>query len=773
MATRRTVRTPTPKGERSRQAILEATGRLIAKHGGNHVTLDQVAKECGSAKESEMTPSPTIWRDQNGVPHVEADTAADLSRGMGIVHATDRGMQMLLMRILGQGRASEILDSSDETLAIDIFFRKANWFGDTDRQFDRLSDDHQKRIEAYCDGVNAVFAKKLPWELKLLGCRHEPWTPADCIMLMRMLGYLTLSESQDHVEHFIVEMVQKGIPETHLQELFPGHLKGLDMELLQKVTLPQPLIPASVKWNLPLPRMMASNNWVVSGAKTKSGRPILSNDPHLEVNRLPCVWAEMVVKYEKGYMAGGTMPGIPGVLSGRSGTLSWGVTYPFLDGIDSWVEKCKEGRFYREEGDEWQSFGKRVETIKRKKKDPVDITFYENRHGVLDGDPSVEGYYLATRWAPGDSGAAAFTALFDLWTIETVQEAMDCLGRIETAWNWVLADTQGNIGYQMSGLAPRRRDGVSGLIPLPGWKAENDWRGFHDPADLPRVLNPEKGFFATANEDMGAFGTINPANMPMGPYRANRINQLLASKDQVTVEDCYEMHFDLYSLEAEAFMAILSPLLPDTSQGRMLKEWDLCYTAESKGAFLFEAFLKGLYREVFGRLGAGEEVIDYLAEETGIFVDFYENFNRVLLAESSVWFDGRTREEIYQKVAAEALAIPPQPWGQSRQFTFSHVLFGGKLPGFLGFDRGPIPAIGSRATIHQGQIYRSGGRVTTFYPSFRIVSDLSESHAFSNLAGGPSDRRFSKWYVSDVENWRKGTYKKLTADGNPTRQAFP
>ena len=608
--------------------------------------------------------------------------------------------------------------------------------------------------------------------MKLLGCRHENWMPADCIMLVRMLGYLTLSESQDQVQRFIVEMIQKGIPEAHLQELFPGHLGGLDMDLLKKVTLMQPLIPASVKWNLPLPRMMASNNWVISGQKTKSGKPILSNDPHLEVNRLPCVWAEMVVKEKDAYMIGGTMPGIPCVLSGRTRHLSWGVTYPFLDATDSWVEKCRDGKFYREDDDQWQPFVKRVEVIKRKKKKPFEITFYENQHGVLDGNPDEEGYYLATRWAPGNSGTEAYTALFGMWTAETVQDGMDRMGRAETAWNWVFADTHGNIGYQMSGWAPKRREGISGLIPLPGWKKENDWQGFYSHTELPRALNPEKGYFATANQDMGAYGIVNPANMPMGPYRADRINQLLESKQQMTADDCYEMHFDLYSLEAKAVMAILKPLLPDTPQATILKQWDFCYTAESQGAFLFEAFLKGLYREVFGKKGLGEAVIDCLAEETGVFIDFYENFNRILLAESSVWFDGQTREEIYQKVAAQTLSITPQPWSRDRQITFSHILFGGKLPRFLGFDRGPIAGIGSRATIHQGQIYKSGGRVTTFYPSFRIVSDMSETHSFSNLAGGPSDRRFSKWYVSDLGNWLDGKYKKLSTEADQAMQPF-
>jgi penicillin amidase len=720
----------------------------------------------------DMKPGVTIWRDENGTPHVEAAKTTDLYWGMGYVHATDRGMQMLLMRILGQGRASEILDASENTLNIDKFFRRMNWSGNIQHHLDQLSEPALESLSAYSDGANAVFTKKCPWELKLLGYRHEKWHPADIIMISRMVGYLTLVQSQDEVERLFVELVQGGVPEAYLQELFPGILGGLDIELLKKVALPERIIPASARWNLPLPRMMASNNWVISGEKTATGKPILSNDPHLEVNRLPNVWCEMVLQKKDRYMAGGSMPGAPGILVGRNTDLAWGATYAFIDAIDSWVENCKDGKYYREEGDRWVAFSERKEIIKRKKKDPVEIIFYENEHGVLDGDPNVAGYYLATRWVGSDSGATSISALLKMWDLQTVAEGMGALGAFETGWNWVLADRQGNIGFQMSGLVPKRREGVSGLVPLPGWKKENDWQGIFSQAELPCCYNPEKGYFSTANHDLNAYGSAKPINMPMGAYRANRIDQLIEAAEKISIEDIYTMHFDVYSLEAELFMKHLKPLLPDTPQGEILKRWDMQYTADSKGAYLFEQFYKGLYREVFGKNGFGEEIIDFLAGETGVFIDFYANIDRILLAEESVWFNGKTREAIYQAVAEKTLLVEPQKWGTTRTFTMTNILFDGKLPRFLGFDRGPIVGIGSRATVHQGQIYRSAGRDTTFFPSFRIVTDMGSDDIFSNLAGGPSDRRFSKWYCSELNNWMNGKYKKTTPDSNQTKLPF-
>ncbi len=157
----------------------------------------------------------------------------------------------------------------------------------------------------------------------------------------------------------------------------------------------------------------------------------------------------------------------------------------------------------------------------------------------------------------------------------------------------------------------------------------------------------------------------------------------------------------------------------------------------------------------------GVQVVEYLMQSTGILTDFYWNFDRILLADSSPWFASRTRTEVYREVAAKALQIEPQRWGKDRSFVLSHLLFGGKIPRVFGFDRGPITAAGGRATVHQGQIYRSGGRLTTFVPSYRFLTDMGTDDLLTTLLGGPSDRRFSRWYCSDLKNWLAGKYKKL------------
>lgn len=707
----------------------------------------------------------SITRDESGVPCITASTHADLLWGLGYCHAQDRGMQMLLMRILGEGRASEHLDSSDATLQMDVFFRRMNWTAGNDADAAELPADTRTLMDAYVEGVNARFRERTPWEFKLLRYKPPPWRLEDCLLLAKMTGYLTLAQSQGEIERLFIELVQAGIPRAKLDELFPGILGGLDEELLRKVQLDEPVVPASVKWGCAAARMMASNNWAVSGAMTASGKPMLASDPHLEVNRLPNVWCEAVLQSPDRFSMGATMPGLPLILVGRSADLAWGPTYACMDAIDSWIEHCRDFCYRREVdgADQWLPFRKRCETILRKKKPPYQIVFWENDRGVLAGVPWKHEYCLVTRWSGSSSSAASFVHALKLWLAGTVEEGMECLGRVQSAFNWVLADRHGSIGYQMSGLMPKRREGVSGFVPLPGWKPENDWQGFVDYHDLPRCLNPPEGFIVTANQDLNALGNAKPINVPMAGYRARRIRDWLAGcSEKLTVRDFAAMHYDVHSPQAERFMPILRPLLPDTNAGRILAAWNCGYEPESEGAYLFERVYHALLKEVFAPGGLGP-AFDFLAAETGTFIAFHRCFDRVIMAEDSAWFDGRPREEILRAAIAAGLSGPVRRWGDVQKLTMANILLGGKLPRFFGFDRGPVTIRGGRATVHQGQIYRSAGRTTSFIPSFRIIADMAELCAHTNMPGGPSDRRFSKWYNSGTVDWLNGIYKQLKA----------
>jgi len=706
-----------------------------------------------------------IERDEHGVPHIHAGSEADLFFGQGYIQAFDRGLQMLLTRILCQGRAGECLDSSDELLGIDIFFRKMNWGGDAGQEVSRISMLDREILQAYCEGINACFKSRIPWELKLLGYKFERWKPEDSIMLSRMIGYISLAQSQAEIERFIVEMIQKDVEREKLEELFPGKLGGLDIDLLKKVSLGERIVPAALLWKNAVPLVLASNNWVISGEKTRSGKALLANDPHLETNRLPNVWQEMSLKTGERYLTGAGMPGVPGVLIGRNNDLAWGATYTFADAVDSWVEECREGKYRRGSfiKTEWVRFQERREVIHRKKKPDHIVTFYENEHGVLDGNPYEAGHYLATRWATGSgTGSQSIQSIFKMFHAKEVREGMDLMGQLEMSFNWVFADAEGNIGYQMSGLVPKRRTGISGLIPVSGWDSRNDWRGFLPHTQLPRSYNPPEGFIVTANNDLNGLGRASPINVSMGPYRAERIASLLKIGSLFDVSSTGEIQTDVYSVQAEKFMKILAPLIPADGDGaKILREWDCRYDLASRGASIFEKFYRELLREAYGSLTMGEDTIDYLLENSGIFVDFYAAFDGPLLAKKSKWFGRITREELFKKALASALNSHARPWGSQQHIVMKNILFGGRFPVFVGFDRGPVPLPGGRATPRQGQIYRSAGRDTTFAPSYRLVVDFGEDGISTAMAGGPSDRRFSGFYASDLQNWIDGKFKKI------------
>lgn len=699
-----------------------------------------------------------IERDGHGVPHVRARTEADLYWGLGWVHGHDRALQLLVTRIVAQGRLTELLQDSDANAEADRHFRRVGLYVGAEAEADKLDPGTRALADAYVAGVNGALRRRVPWELRLLGLREpEPWTLADSITLSRLMGYLGLAQTQGDVEHFALELVQAGVPDEWLRALFGDRMDGLDEEAVRKVRLRDHQIPPRIRATLPA--FAASNHWVLHGSKTRSGAPILANDPHLEVNRLPGVWCEAVLRCdERGadwYAMGATVPGLPALIIGRTPQVAWGVTYAYQDGIDNWVEECRDGRCRR--GRDWVAPERRPEVLRRKKAGDEVLEVFENGHGVLSGDPAEAGFLLATRWAPGrGTGAASLATFHDLLSARDMPTVLGCLGRVETAWNWVAAATDGRIGYQMSGLAPRRRTGWNGFVPGKGWDKRDDWRGFHDPRDLPRHLDPPDGFFTTANNTLTHLGKAPVQNLTMGDYRASAMADRLAARGDWTVEDCQKMQMDPLSRQAERFLPVLRPLLPDTKAAQVLRDWDGRYTPDSHGAWLFEKFYDALLDEVVGgRLGPG--AARYMREETGLLAGFHRLFDDVYLDEDNVWYGGEGRDAVWRRVLADVCRGRTRPWRSRIRFRMAHLLLG-TAPGV---SRGPLVLGGSRASILQFQKFRAAGRLTTFAPSYRFIADLGEDGAHTILAGGPSDRPGSRWYTSDVRGWVAGRLKRL------------
>jgi penicillin amidase len=499
----------------------------------------------------------------------------------------------------------------------------------------------------------------------------------------------------------------------------------------------------------------------VSPKKSASGNALLCGDPHLETNRLPSIWYETVLRTPTNYIMGVGMPGVPFIVIGRTKKVAFSVTYSFMDTIDYFIEDVKSKKYLR--GNRRFPFRVRTETIKPKKKKPIVLKFFENDIGVIEGEPNTNGYYLNFAWSSRKGTvASSIDNLIKLSTAKNTKEAMKYFrGLSFGAFSWVVADSKGNIGFQMSGNFPKKAKNTSGLLPYLAWNQSQHWKGFVNPAKYPNAFNPRCGYIATANQNLNHLGQLKTLSITMGSYRADRIAQWLQRKKVFTIADMKDMHFDTYSIQAKAFMKIMRPLLPKTKNGTILKNWDLRYDITSKGAMLFERVYEELIKFVFGEISLGRDLVDYCLSETPLFNDFYANFDHILLKKRSNWFGKSTQTKIYKQAIQKALTSKAVPYGKYNTYTMTNIFFGGKLPKFLGFDYGPIQLQGSRATIPQGQLFKAGGRQTGFTPSYRMICDMANDAMHTNIAGGPSDRRFSKYYAMGIEDWISGKYKVI------------
>jgi penicillin amidase len=702
----------------------------------------------------------SIKRDAHGVPVIAADNFADAMYGLGLVQAHDRGMQMEMTRLATRGRLAEHLPPSENLVALDVALRRYDIWRAAGREERKIDGEIRQEALAFCRGINEQFANKPPPEFALIGYTPEPWTPADCLAVAKITALIDMDETQAWIKKVIVQMIQHGVSVAMLKELFVHMIEtpGPDyLAILQQVRMPDPFIPATVAW-APLPRLRTSSHWMVSGVRTSSGKPILAGSPELDSARLPPIWQEVLLQVRDFYCMGVFVPGLPVPALGRTNTLSWSATYACMDVMDYFIEDVRSGAYRR--GDRWIPLTTREEVIAVKDGAPRVVRFYETEHGVLDGAPTEDGYYLALAMSMRDTGAEVLSDFAQAYRSTTVPEAMDYLSRVDCiAFNWGLADSAGNIGYQMSGRCPIRPAGWRGVLPLPGWDVKYDWQGFYGPEKHPRLLNPDSGYFMTSNQDLNHLSDVHIQSMPMADDRAERIAELLAARTDHTVEGMMAMQYDVYGKHAERIMPLVRPLLPDTASGRLLAAWDLRYTSDSIGASLFEAVYLELVKTVFGDHGVGRAVIEFILDRSELFNLYYGQFDRVLHRTESLWFGGTPREELFRQALARGLAEEPVPYGSTRRVLMKHIVYGDVAPQY---NYGPIEIIGARGTVSQGAIFTApGGRVGTFSPTIRFVADLAGDRYYSCLAGGPCEQPTSPWYTSGVEDWVHGRYKLI------------
>lgn len=718
----------------------------------------------------------TLRRDRHGVMHAAAADDLALAAAYGWAHAHDRALQMLLVRVVGRGRVAELLDDSPASLAVDLFMRRNLFAAASDEEAARLDGRARELVEAYAAGVNARLERGRPWELRLLGVPAEPWAPADTLLTLRLMSFVGLAQAQGDAETVVLQALRSGVDRGRLARLFRPHLDGLDDALLEAIRAVRhvpPLVPGLP----PLPGLRASNNVAVAGRLSASGAGLYASDPHLEVNRLPAIWYEVVGTLPGGdFRTGVTVPGVPGLVMGRTRAIAAGFTYGFADTIDFVVEEVKGGRYRR--GDAWLPLTERRETVRRKKGAPLEVVHFETESGVLelpDGETAVEdGLWLARSWTcRRQGGAASLEAILDLWSAPDVERAAEAASRVAIPANWLLSGRDGRVAAQQSGLLPRR-ERSSGLLPLRGWELGDLPDGTLPPEALARLLDPPEGLIVTANDP--GHGEWKPVGVTlcMGSDRADRLRELVAGRraggHPLTSADLGAMQADVVSGQARRLLSALDSALPDLPAVRLLRAWDRRYDAASKGAVVFERLYAALCEGLFAHRLFGAEAWVALRDASLVHPFYFHLFDDVLVREEGEeWFGAEGKDAFVARVARAALggldpeAVPA--WGETRRVVLRHLLLGGKLPPALGFDRGPFPVVGGRATVVQGQLLRLAGRESAFCPSWRFVTDLGSDAAETALAGGPSDRRFSRWYATDLPRWLAFERKTLKPGG--------
>jgi len=715
-----------------------------------------------------------VERDDHGVPLVTADSWGDALYGLGYMHALDRATQILFARTVAAGEAAERIADREELLETDRFFRRMGLHLNTPREVSRLSESIHCQIADYCAGVNdglRAVGRTLPmWATRF---EPQPWDHRAVLLVGNLLSFGGLAVGQMENERVIIELIHAGASDQAMRELFAPRLDECDFDLIRRVRIANKLSDAALELITDLPRLAGSNAWAVSPQRSATGGALLASDPHLEVNRLPAIWYEAVLRWGDRYVMGATLPGCPLFAVARTEKLAWGVTYLKADTIDYFVEDCRPGGAtgwqYRR-GRSWYDFARREEQIGRKDAEPQMLSVYENDLATLETSPdesSGEELLLSVAWAGRHAGSGrAIGTWLDVVAAADVPQAMDAVVDCpQPTLNWVFADSAGNIGMQSTGRVPCRGAAGEGLYPVPAWRAGNHWLGWLPAEALPRVLNPERGFVASANEDVRVPGQRPLCTLPLPDYRKRRIDESLRDLPAATIDQMQRLQYDVVSLQARDLLRIFLPHLPEGELKERLSAWDCRYHAESREATLFLNLYRAVLVEVLGSGGGiGWRRIVYLCSRMGYSTMVLTAADQLLARDDSTWWHGRDKGALIRAAAERAVAEGDPPWREVNNFHFTDRFFGGmhRVGRMLGY-RSPTYAMpGNHATIFQGHVLQTAARETTFSPSYHLVTDLSTDQAWTNLPGGPSESRFSRFYKSGVPLWFDGEYRRLT-----------
>jgi penicillin G amidase len=790
----------------------------LMKQGMDWLGKGRLAKTSGKLHLSGLKARVEVIRDRWGVPHIYAENENDLFFAQGFVHAQDRFFQMDFQRRLVAGRLSEIFGSV--TLVADRWMRVVGMQPIAEQEMEKINGDNRLALEAYSAGVNAWLKfRHLPMEFALLRYDPEPWRPADSLGWSKMMAWMLSTNWESELMR--LELVNKLGPEQAEQlELMEEENWPLVLDLPDVLELKQNMLRLAREWTGPgAGQGVGSNNWVVSGARTATGMPLLANDMHMLLSA-PAVWYENHLVGGDFNLSGISLPGLPMIISGHNGHVAWGFTAGFADVQDLFEEHLRyrageeelktealsaqalrEEKPAVEEGKEstkpqveyeyqgeWYPADMRREEIKVRFGASVIQEVITTRHGplltpLLDDENQPP---LALSWTAADTSGGTFDAMMRMSRAKNCMEFREAMHTWNTpVLNTVYADTQGNIAYTLTGKVPIRAKGA-GRVPAPGWTGEYEWVGFIPYEELPHLFNPPSGYIVTAN---------NHVVGPDYPYylgrdyvcsdRAERIAELILSRPVIDTSYIQEMHFDQVSPTAQTFAALVGSLAVDgaplAQMVEIMRAWDGHLASDSPAAAIYEVLVRELWHAIFEhRLGDlmprfKGAILNEIAMNNPWGHHAWEWLRHELLRNDSTWFDlggGETRNDVLRLAlerTAEFLTIKQGPdmqswaWGRFHQIIFAHTL-GRIKPLEATFSRGPYPVGGDVNTVWAtaSPLDRADANEGMVGPPFRFIANLADlSGSLGLLAPGQSGQVGSPHYDDQVEAWFKAGYHPM------------
>jgi penicillin amidase len=776
-------------------ALLLAVAVAVAALGYSYLRLS-LPKTSGTITVPGLTAPIEIVRDRNDIPHIYAKTMEDANFGLGFVHAQDRLWQMEFNRRVAAGRLSEIFGPS--TLPTDRFLRTLGVYRLASSMVEKYDAETRAGLEAYAAGVNAYLQTRsgpLPLEFLMLGVTPEPWKPADSVAWLKMMAWdlggnwsteiLRMRLAQKLSSQQIAEFLppypgDAPVPIRDLPQLY----RSLSPDFVKTAAMVAAAAPPS------LPEGAGSNNWVVAGSRSESGKPLLANDPHLGLN-VPAIWYFAELALADQHVIGATLPGVPMVVLGRNDRIAWGYTNTGPDVQDLYLEKIDPddaARYAAPAGS--RLFDTYNETIRVKGQPDVELKVRASRHGPIISDVSRQagaalpkGYALAFHW----------TALLD---DDMTPEAGPKLARARN-WkefleavrlfhapqqNMVYADVEGNIGFIAAGRVPIRspENDLSGLAPAPGWDERYDWEGFIPFEKLPQSYNPANGRLLSANEKITPEGYkyyITDDWFP--PYRSGRIAELLDAQPKHTRESFAAIQRDHRSEMARKLLPLMlkgvPAAAPSAGVAAMLAQWDGSMDIERPEPLIFFSWYRELTRLVYA---------DELGPE--LFKDYWEMrsvFMFNVLSDTdgqSRWCDDVTtpaKETCATQIAAAlesavsslktAYGSDPAKW----RWGDAHPAHSRHQPFTRNKWLSPVfdifaPSVGDSYTVNVGVFHIADEEhpfENTHAASLRAIYDLADpDRSVFMHSTGQSGNRLSPWYSNFAEPWIRGEYVPMT-----------